>query len=447
MPGIHFIPLPRDWKRRIKSALLCAIGLERLALAEVRAGFEHSSDPRAKMAAELDALRELIAVQAEELRLCRARVACLPPQQRPHYPPVERLAILMLRSHAGWNAAETARRFLVTSATIASWMRRLDQGGEQALVKTPAPVNRFDDAVTLLVQKLHRAAPSLGRRKLADVLARAGLVLAASTAKRMLRKAPPELPGPPSRPARSDKRELTTSTRVVTAKRPHHVWHADITSIRIGASGSGFWTPWWPFALVLRWVMSWHIAVVVDHFSRALLAFSVFREEPTAAQLCALLDRAVSEMGAAPRYLVTDRGAQFGHLYRAWCARHGVKPRFGAIGKKGSIALVERFILSLKREWLWKVFVPASLPRMQALLDSYQRWYNHHRPHAALSAATPSEILRGAIALPARRGVRVERLARYRRCATARAGPKLKLVVSYVDGHQQLPVVLLRHAA
>jgi hypothetical protein len=38
-------------------------------------------------------------------------------QRRPHYPPIERLAILELRSVRGWSAAETARRLLVTPLT------------------------------------------------------------------------------------------------------------------------------------------------------------------------------------------------------------------------------------------------------------------------------------------------------------------------------------------
>jgi hypothetical protein len=32
-----------------------------------------------------------------------------------------------------------------TPETIASWTRRLDDGGEQALLRMPLPVNRFPD--------------------------------------------------------------------------------------------------------------------------------------------------------------------------------------------------------------------------------------------------------------------------------------------------------------
>lgn len=176
-----FIPLPPDWRRLVMQALLHAIGLERLALSHVRAGFEHSSDPRAQMAAELDRLCAHIRTLEEEIRIKDARLRALPALKRPHYPPPERLAILLLKAKMGWNAAETARRFGVTAATILSWMRRLDEQGPDALVQTVVPVNRFDDGVTLLAHQLHQAAPRKGRKKLAALFARAGFQLAASS--------------------------------------------------------------------------------------------------------------------------------------------------------------------------------------------------------------------------------------------------------------------------
>jgi hypothetical protein len=39
-----------------------------------------------------------------------------------------------------------AERFFVTEATVASWMKRLDEDGSSALVQTPGPVNRFPRA-------------------------------------------------------------------------------------------------------------------------------------------------------------------------------------------------------------------------------------------------------------------------------------------------------------
>jgi transposase InsO family protein len=62
------------------------------------------------------------------------------------------------------------------------------------------------------------------------------------------------------------------------------------------------------------------------------------------------LSRIVDLTGRAPKYTVTDQGPQFQDVFRRWCAAHRIKPRFGAIGRHGSIAVVERSILSLKNE-------------------------------------------------------------------------------------------------
>jgi transposase InsO family protein len=120
--------------------------------------------------------------------------------------------------------------------------------------------------------------------------------------------------------------------------------------------------------------------VVVDYFSRRALAVRALKSVPSAADVCAVLDAARVVAGAEPKYSVTDQGAQFQSEYRKSCVRHSVKPRFGALGKHGSIALVERFILSLKREAL-PGLVPLSAIAMNALFESYARWYAEERPN------------------------------------------------------------------
>lgn len=111
-------PLPKAWPACVKTALLDAIALGRLALLDVAAGFENSPLPRAQYAADTSRLQQLLALRDEECRILRARFACIPAANRPQYPPPERLAILTARAAGGWNAAETARRFLVTAKTI-----------------------------------------------------------------------------------------------------------------------------------------------------------------------------------------------------------------------------------------------------------------------------------------------------------------------------------------
>ena len=65
--------------------------------------------------------------------------------------------------------------------------------------------------------------------------------------------------------------------RIVTAKRPGHVWHVDLTTV---PTGGGFWVPWLPHTWPQSWPFCWWVAVVVDHFSRAVVGFAVFTKRP-----------------------------------------------------------------------------------------------------------------------------------------------------------------------
>ena len=459
MPKVPSIPFPSGWKRVLNSAVLAAAALHRVALITVRAGFEEGPDPRAALLAEVDRLRERLSVREEELRILSARLALVAPRSRPHYPPKERFAILLLKAKTGWSTTETARRFLVTAATIAGWTKRVDERGEGALVEPRTPVNRHPDRVALIVQETYAAAPGGGRRKIADLLARAGLVLAASTVERLAKRQLPRSPRSPRSPTETDTADAATSSmkadekkptttckdgspRVVKSKYAHHLWHVDITTI---ATADGMSLPWWSFALSLVWPFSWHIAVVLDHFSRSIVAFDVFGKEPTARQICRLLDRAVRAAGRAPKHMVTDRGSQFASEYQDWCNTNDVKPRWGAIGQHGSIAVIERFFRSLKDEHLHRIIVPFARRRLLRGLDAYQRWYNEHRPHQTLGGRTPRERLEGRDA--ERRTPRFQLRARFPIEEDAERCDELKLVVRHIDGEKHLPVFEILNAA
>ncbi len=108
-----------------------------------------------------------IALPCSVSTLKDARMRSISAQQRPHYSPVERMAILQLRAACGWSRKQTADTFLVTSATIASWNRRVDEQGPDALLQLPGPVNRFPDFVRYAIQQLKVLCPSMGKVKIA----------------------------------------------------------------------------------------------------------------------------------------------------------------------------------------------------------------------------------------------------------------------------------------
>jgi transposase InsO family protein len=217
----------------------------------------------------------------------------------------------------------------------------------------------------------------------------------------------------------------------------------------------GFWVPWLPLALPQAWPCCWWVAVVEDHFSRRVMGFRVFRKQPTASKVRAFLTRTIRKAGAKPRYIICDKGVQFWcNAFKKWCKRRGIRPRFGAVGKHGSIAVIERFIRSLKQEGLRQTLVSTFQGTFQQEVLSYAAWYNEYRPHTTLGGATPNEVYFGL--RPANRLSRFEPRARWPRgspCAKpqvlikGKPGARLELSVTFHGGRKHLPVVTLHRVA
>jgi transposase InsO family protein len=432
-------PLPRGWPKHAKTALLHAIAMASTALAVARG---HAASRGLRV--ELDRAMQEISLLREELDLKDARWVRLSPRRRPHYSAVQRLRILQLKAARGWSCEQAAEALMIDEQTLKSWLRRVDEKGESALVQTTEPVNRFPDFVRYLVRQLRVLCPEMGKIRIAQVLARAGLHLGATTVGRMLREAHP--------PADDVACAVVTKTRRVTARYPGELWHLDLTAVPIGA---GFWVPWLPFTLPQSWPFCWWIAVIVDHVSRAVVGFSVHSAQPTSEQVQATISRAIERSAGSPRSIVTDKGPQFWcRSYRSFCRDRGICPRFGAAGRQGSIAVVERFIGTMKKECTSRLLVPLSIGAMRREVGLYVLWYNNHRPSQALEGRTPQEVYEG------RQPANVQRRYEPRRRWPAGApsalpktgtkavpGARLALVVSYVAGRKHLPVVELREAA
>jgi transposase len=251
------IPLPKSWGARVKSAVLHVLALAQYALTYSRSWTADSTNQRVQLRAECDRLTQELALLREEIRIKDVRMAQLDPQRRSHYPPTERMAILELRATRGWSLEQAARVFLVTTETVSSWMRRIDEAGAQALVQTGQPVNKFPELVRYLVQRLKVLCPTLGKKKIAQVLCRAGLHLGTTTVGRILKEAPH--PKPTVQHVSSQSADEATQAeivspevakRIVTAKRVNHVWHVDLTLV---PTQLGFWTSWLPFSLPQCW--------------------------------------------------------------------------------------------------------------------------------------------------------------------------------------------------
>jgi hypothetical protein len=128
--------------------------------------------------------------------------------------------------------------------------------------------------------------------------------------------------------------------------------------------------------------------------------------------------------------------------------------RHGAVGKHGSIAIVERFIRSMKHECTRRIVVPLRRERTRREIAIYVEWYNAHRPHDALDVRTPDEVYGGLP--PACEKPRLELRSRWpqqARCASPQApldrdGPRdARLEIAFLGGRRHPPIVSLRRVA
>jgi transposase InsO family protein/transposase-like protein len=441
----QFRPLPRNWPASVKSATLHVISLAQFALANVRGWAANCPNARIRLAAENERLKTELALRIEQERIKDARMSSIPPQQRPHYPPTERLAILELKAARNWSLAQTARAFLVTAATISTWMRRLDEDGPDALVQMQQPVNRFPDYVTYIVKRLKQLCPMMGKKKISETLARAGLHLGTPTMSRMQKQKLRYVPTP------SDDTQSDKADRVVTAKYPGHLWHVDLTVV---PTALGFWTTWFPLSLPQCWPFCHWLALVEDHFSRRVMGSAMFKSQPTSEQVRAFLGKTIAKAGAPPKHLVCDKGRQFWCKgFNAWCERRGIKPRFGTVGKHGSIAVIERLILSVKLMLRFFPIVPLRTDAFRRDVHAVVDWFNAHRPHTTLRGRTPNEVYEKRF--PANRRPRYEPRTRWARgspCAKPWAlvrgspGAMVELHIQFHQGHRQLPIITLKRA-
>lgn len=136
---------------------------------------------------------------------------------------------------------------------------------------------------------------------------------------------------------------------------------------------------------------------VLEYESRYCLASVVFDRE-SAENATEGLRRALSEaerLGLATSGVVvkSDHGSVFtAGDFRGFLTEQGCGQALSAVGKPQGMGRVERFNRSVKEQRL--VFEELSgKDELQGALDGYRRYYNEHRPHAALGYATPLSIV------------------------------------------------------
>jgi len=188
------------------------------------------------------------------------------------------------------------------------------------------------------------------------------------------------------------------------------------------------------------------VAVAIDHFSRRIIGFAVFDQQPTSVAIRIFLGRAIRQTETVPRHLITDQGTQFtDERFGRWCRRQGIRQRFGAVGKYGSIAVIERLIRTIKSECTRRLLVPYRRDCFRRELALFATWYNGNRPSEALAGKTPDEVYHDlAPACLARRLEPRRKWPQGSSCAApqtgirGRRGVRLEISVRHLAGRKQI---------
>jgi putative transposase len=189
--------------------------------------------------------------------------------------------------------------------------------------------------------------------------------------------------------------------------------------------------------------------VVIDHYSRRIMGFDVFEQNPTANQIALSMKRICDNNNVKPKYFISDQGTQFTSTeFRQWCTENNIKQRFGAIGKHGSIAVTERVILTYKDGCTRQIVVPILKDDIIHETKLFFDWYNEHRPHTTLNGKTPNEVYYHRHAANAKPRIETRPKVKYstpctkpRMCIGGKAGTKIKLRLEFLEGRLYLPII------
>ena len=228
--------------------------------------------------------------------------------------------------------------------------------------------------------------------------------------------------------------------------------HADLTAVPISG---GFWTNWVPNAIWQRWPICWWLLNVEDHFTRRWMGFAVFKTRPESEEVTAALDRIVETERSKPKHLIVDQGSEFKceHFEEHWCKEREIAPRFGAVRKHGSIAVVERLHKTVKAI-LMLLLIPEDQARFERELSLVRDWYNEHRAHETLGGKTPNEVFYSRPA--ANEQPRLEPRKHWPRgspCAAPQVdiegepGDPIRIEIDCLEGRRHLPIVRARRVA
>ena len=253
----------------------------------------------------------------------------------------------------------------IAKSTLYRWLHKIKEQ-----IPSIIPANKTPTEIASLVWEITKANVSWGRVRIANQLALLNIFLSASTVRNILNQPKPRTgPKTESKPKKAE----DEVARSIPAWYPNHVWSIDTTMVNCWGL--------WPI----------HICVVIDHFSRKVMA-AVPLEGPNAGWINNAMESAIEKYGP-PKHIISDQAHVFtGAVFAELLGQYNIKLRLGAIGKHGSIAVTERANKTLKYEWLKRVALIKGIDHLTELCKEFECWYNSWRPHMTLDGLRPDDV-------------------------------------------------------
>ena len=284
-------------------------------------------------------------------------------QKKPRYTLRERLFILWHMETFQIPRRKIAEHLGVSRSTVYRWLHKI-QDDKQVRI----PANTTPTDIVALVWEIAKSNISWGRVRIANQLILLNIFISASTVRNILQNTKPTI-------SSSIKKDIgeKEEARSVPVWYPNHVWSIDTPEAKCWGL--------WPV----------HICVVIDHFSRKVMAVTPL-EGRNAGWINNALESAIEKHGS-PKHIISDQGKVFiGDVFAELLDTYHIKQRLGVIGKHGSISVTERAVKTLKYEWLKRAAIIKDFDHLVKLCDEFEDWYNDWRPHMTLDGFCPDNV-------------------------------------------------------
>jgi hypothetical protein len=287
----------------------------------------------------------------------------------------------------GLTAAQAAQAVGASRASLFRWQRRLEPKSRRPhRPRKPA----WPPALVQAVEELRADNPMWGKRKLAWLLRREGVVVSISTIGRILRSlmdrgvvtpVPTLRRKPGGRRFRLiGKRYARRLPKGLKPSRPGEIVQVDtmFVSPAPGQAHKHF-TAYDPVA-------KWTVAGVAGRASANLAA--------------GFLDKLLADMPFTVKGIQVDGGSEFMADFERACEEKSLALYVLPPKRPQLNGAVERCNGTWRYEFYAAYDLPHRLDRLQPFLDAFAHRYNHHRPHDALDGKTPAEYLQSLSSAP-----------------------------------------------